>query len=123
MRWFGLLLVGLLGCRGESGASGLWAAGISAGLAAVSSLPALANDYGRGAPQCPESCPPEYACNRFTGLCDRAPCGGHCGPTQSCAVSGLLETCVEMPYVLPNTDLNTLDLSNLFLQFSRLKKR
>jgi len=83
-----------LGCAGYTrDYGGLWNAGIMAGLAPVTSLPALLSDSLRGY-TCPESCPPEFTCNHSTGLCSRMPCGGNCREGQQCVSIGPLERCV-----------------------------
>jgi|SRR5581483_7275087 len=69
---FGLAVaVGVqFGCAGytrDSGGLGL--AGLAAGAAAVTSLPAL-NDSPNRAYSCPESCPADAVCNHTTGLCN-----------------------------------------------------
>lgn len=72
----------------------------AAGNAALNTaIAAGAAGISRAQGGCYANCPPGTRCIEDTGLCERIPCGGACGPSERCELSGLLERCVSAAVV------------------------
>lgn len=83
----GLLLVAS-GCVAGSAASS------AANVALNTALAVGASAASRASGGCYANCPPGTTCDATTGMCQRQPCRGECGPNEECIEGALSYRCV-----------------------------